>query len=217
MKNIIGIVVSLIFIIFVIVTAKLVEKKGKEASRKYIHILLCNWWFIAMYFFTDAVWAASVPFLFVIINYISYKKGIIKVMERSKETEDGLGTVYYAISLLILAIVTFGIIKNPIIGLAGILVMGYGDGLAAVIGRTVKSKGYKIGKSTTKTVAGSATMFIVTYILVSIFLITTPFWYVKAIIASLIITIVEAISIKGTDNISVPLVTSAIIYLLLYR
>lgn len=215
MKNGIGIMISLIFIVLIILSAKLVEKAGKEASRKYIHIFLCNWWFIAMYFFIDAIWAAVVPFLFVIINYISYKKGIIDVMERNNE-EDGLGTVYYAISLFVLAIVTFGIIKDPKIGLIGILVMGYGDGLAAIIGKKVKSKEYKVGKDTTKTLAGSATMFFVTFILVSIFLIHIPFWYIKALVASTIVTLIEAISIKGTDNITVPLVTSGIIYLLLH-
>ena len=49
--------------------------------------------------------------------------------------------------------------KKTRIGLCAILIMGYGDGLAAVIGRNVKSKPYKIG-NTTKTIAGSFTMFI---------------------------------------------------------
>ena len=47
---------------------------------------------------------------FVVINYLSYKKNIIKVMERDEQ--DGLGTVYYAVALLILAIVSFGILKQ---------------------------------------------------------------------------------------------------------
>lgn len=211
MNNILGIIVSFIFIGIVILSAKLVEKKGKEASRKYIHILLCNWWFIAMYFFKDAIWASLMPLIFIVINYISYQKGIIEVMERESNKEEGLGTVYYALTLFILSIVTFGIGK-PIIGLVGVLVMGYADGLAAVIGKTVKSKEYQIGKQARKTLAGSATMFIVTFIIMAIFLYGLPFWYLKAIIASAIITVIEAISIKGTDNITVPLITSAIMY-----
>ena len=35
LKNIIGIIISYIFVFAVIISAKLVEKKGKEASRKY--------------------------------------------------------------------------------------------------------------------------------------------------------------------------------------
>lgn len=215
MENVIGIIVSIIYIVLIMLSAKLVEKWGKEASRKYIHIMLSNWWFIAMYFFKDAIWASILPLLFVAINYLSYKKDLIKVMERNRKEQDGLGTVYYAMSLLILAIMTFGVLQNPMIGLAGILVMGYGDGFAAVIGKAVKSKEYKIGKHTTKTVVGSATMLIITFGIIGIFLRGIPFWYIKALIASIVITIVEAVSIKGTDNLSVPLITSTIVYFLL--
>lgn len=214
MNNIIGIIVSYVFIGVVIVTAKLFEKLGKEASRKYIHIALCNWWFIAMYFFDNAICACFVPFTFVVLNYISYKKNIISVMER--DNQDGLGTVYYAISLFILAIVSFGILNNPSVGLAGVLVMGYGDGFASIIGKKVKSKEYKV-KDTVKTLAGSAVMFVITFIITSIFLVNTPMWYIKAIVVSIIVTILEAISIKGTDNIVVPITTSALIYFLMNR
>ena len=142
MKNLLGILTSYIFIGIIIMLAKLFEKFGKEASRKFIHISLANWWFIAMYFFDNAIWASLVPLSFVIINYISYKKNLISVMER--ESQDGLGTVYYALSLLIISIFTFGIIKRPEIGLCSILIMGYADGLAAVIGKRLKSYEYKI-------------------------------------------------------------------------
>lgn len=212
MNNILGIVVSYLFIGIVILTAKFFEKWGKEAGRKYIHIVLCNWWFIAIYFFDHAIWASIVPLSFVIINYLSYKKDLIKIMEREKQ--DGLGTVYYAVSLFILTIISFGILNNPYVGLVGILVMGFGDGFAAVIGQTIKSKEYKIG-NTTKTIAGSFTMFVITFIILVIALYGFEFGIIKAIVASFIITIVEAISIKGTDNITVPLVTSLLYTILI--
>ena len=102
---------------FIIASAKVFEKAGKEASRKYIHIMLSNWWIIAMVFFDNMFWAAATPLLFVIVNYLSYKKGIIKVMERDDkdENKESLGTVYYALSLFILALLTFGPLYNPIL------------------------------------------------------------------------------------------------------
>ena len=128
MQNWIGILVSYIFIFLMIIGGKLFEKVGKEASRKFIHIMLGNWWLIAMYFFNNVWFAAFVPLTFVIINYISYKKDIIKVMEREENKKDGLGTVYYACSLLILVIITFGVLNKPILGLVPIFVMAFGDG-----------------------------------------------------------------------------------------
>ncbi|MCI8344440.1 MAG: hypothetical protein HFJ42_00365 [Clostridia bacterium] len=213
MKNLLGILTSYIFIGIIIMLAKLFEKFGKEASRKFIHISLANWWFIAMYFFDNAIWASLVPLSFVIINYISYKKNLISVMER--ESQDGLGTVYYALSLLIISIFTFGIIKRPEIGLCSILIMGYADGLAAVIGKRLKSYEYKIG-NTKKTFAGSITMFIITFMIIAIFsnIVGVKLWLLKSIIIAIILMIVEAISIKGTDNITIPISACALLFLM---
>ncbi len=206
MKNWLGILVSYIAIFIVILLAKLFEKKGKEASRKFIHIALGNWWLIAMYFFDNVWFAMFPPATFVIINYISYKKDVIKVMEREDSKKEGLGTVYYAIALFIMVIITFGIINKPILGLAPILVMAYGDGLAAIIGKKVKSMKYKVF-DTEKSIAGSTTMFVITLLIIGVYLSITnsPFWIIKSIICSLILTLIEAISIKGTDNITIPI------------
>lgn len=219
MRNIFGLIISVIYIGMVIFGGKLFEKSGKEASRKFIHIMLSNWWIIAMIFF-DNVWcAALLPFAFVIINYASYKFNIIKVMERDEgeENKDSLGTVYYAFSLLVLALVTFGPIKNPLIGLCGIAVMGYGDGLAAVIGQSVNSPKFKV-MNNTKSVAGCLTMFLVTFIIITGFCVYTEvsYWLLKSIFIAILLTVVEAVSIKGTDNITVPLLTSGLAFLLLY-
>ena len=149
MMNWLGEIVSFAYIALIIVCAKLFEKKGKEASRKFIHIMLGNWWIIAMFFFDNVWFAAFGPAVFVAINYISYKKDLIKVMER--EEQDGFGTVYYALSLLILAIMSFGIYKNSVLGLIPTLVMAYGDGFAAIVGKQLKSKRYKLRNRTCRT------------------------------------------------------------------
>lgn len=206
MRNIAGIILSYVFIAIIIIAAKFFEKAGKEASRKFIHIMLSNWWFLAMHFFSNTLWASIVPLSFVIINYISYKKNLISVMEREDNKEEGLGTVYYALSLFLLSIFTFGIIKKPEIGLCSILIMGYGDGLAAIVGKSIKSMPYKIGK-TRKTLAGSCTMLFISFFIVAIFLCSmqSELWMLKSILVAISVTILEAVSIKGTDNITVPI------------
>ena len=57
MKNVLGIVISIFFIGIIMLSAKVFEKAGKEASRKYIHIMLSNWWIIAMVFFDNLFFA----------------------------------------------------------------------------------------------------------------------------------------------------------------
>ena len=217
MNNFFGIVVSIIYIGVVIASAKAFEKAGKEASRKFIHIMLSNWWIIAMIFFKDALVASILPALFIVINYLSYKKGIISVMERDEgeENKESMGTVFYAVSLFILTLITFGPLKNPLIGLCGIFVMGYGDGFAAVIGQAVKSREFVI-KGNTKSLAGSLTMFLITLMIVAGYFTYAGATYIaiKSILIAVVMTIVEAVSIKGTDNLSVPLLTSLLVMLM---
>ena len=210
MQNFLGIVVSYLFVGIIIVSAKFFQKVGEEASRKFIHIALIGWWPIAMAFFNNTVCAVIVPISFVIINYLSYKKDLIKAMERNEK--DSLGTVYYAISLVLMVIYTFEIIHKPEIGLCAMAIMCLGDGFASIIGKAVKSFEYKIGK-TKKTLAGSLTMFIITFIIVAIYFIyrADPYWIIKSLLLATISTVVEAVSIKGTDNITVPIIATLLL------
>lgn len=218
MNNVLGIIVSILFIGLIMFSARVFEKAGKEASRKFIHIMLSNWWIIAMVFFDNVFFACLMPALFIGINYASYKMNIIKVMEREEgeENKESLGTVYYAVSLFIMALVTFGPLKNPLIGLCGIAVMGYGDGLAAVIGQSVKSPKYQI-RGNTKSLAGSTAMFVVTLIVMAGFFTYNMSSYVaiKSILIAILMTVIEAVSIKGTDNLTVPLLTSLLAFFMI--
>lgn len=206
MNNFIGILLSAVYITFVILSSKFVNKFGEEASRKYVHILLSNVWIIYL-FFIDSMWAACVlPIAFVFINLLSYKFKLIKSIEREKN--DGLGTVYYAVSMLVVSIISY-CVGNPIVGASGILIMGYGDGLAAIVGKKIKSQKYKIG-DTVKSIAGSLTMFVVGLVISFIILkiLGIKYLFLDVICISVVSTILEAISIKGLDNITVPVIVT---------
>ncbi len=208
MQNWIGIAASLVYIFTVIFLARFMTRFGKEASRKTVHILVCNWWFLAMYFFAQPLWAAIVPAMFVAINYLSYHYQIFQVMERGEGKGD-LGTVYYAISLLILSLLTFGAGKNPLVGAAGILIMGYGDGLAAVIGKAFPWGSYHVFGSS-KSLTGNLTMFVVSFAVLAL-LITwqgSASVFPAALGLALLATLVETMTPLGLDNLTVPLVSA---------
>jgi len=216
MNNILGIVISFVYIGILMVASKYFEKFDKEASRKFIHILLSNWWLIVMAFFDNIVFAIIPPIAFVIINFLSYKGNLIKVMEREDENKDGLGTVYYAASLIPLVILSYGLTQNPLIGLVGFFIMAYGDGFAAIVGKGIESKKFKIFGST-KSVAGSLVMFVMSFIIaLAVFVYSnTTLFFAKAILIAIVATVLEAISAKGTDNITVPVITSLITYFII--
>lgn len=210
MNNFIGIIISYIFVFSVIGLSTILtffNKLSGENSRKFVHIGVSNWWIIAMIFFNNPFYASIPPASFVIINYISYKRSIFKVMEREGEKGD-LGTVYFAISLLVLSFLTFGPGSSPYIGALGILIMGYGDGFAAVFGKKFPKYAYKIWGNT-KTAAGTGAMFVfsflVSFIILSIYSPGSAFILSAAI--AVFSTVVETISPWGLDNLTVPLLT----------
>ena len=218
MINIWGLVASYVLIFIVIGVSTFLQKKnilGEEGARKFIHIGVSNWWILAMFFFTgdQALWFAMIaPVTFIILNYYSYRHNLLKAMERGGK--GNLGTVYFPISLLILVIFTFGIVKNPIIGAVSILIMGYGDGFAAVIGKTYGKHKIAFGKS----IEGSVTMFIASFIvafLVALVIKSINSALILAMGVAALATVVELVTPKGLDNLTVPLSTSLFFYLLL--
>jgi phytol kinase len=210
MNNIIGILVSYIFVFFIIGFATVLtflNRLSGESSRKFVHIGVANWWIIAMLFFDSPLYASIPPASFVVINYISYRKSIFKVMEREGKRRD-LGTVYFAVSLLILSVITFGNNSDPYIGALGILIMGYGDGFAAVFGKRFPKYSFRI-LNNTKTAVGTAAMFIFSFVVaVSILSIYNPHSiFLFSILIAVISTILEVLSPWGLDNLTVPLLT----------
>jgi len=208
--DILGIFVSIAYIFFIIFISSLVSKKHSELSRKVVHIGVCNWWIIVILFFNNMFLTCIVPGLFCIINFISYKKDIFKSMER--DDKKSLGTVYYAISCLVLTLLSFLWFKNRLYAGIGLFTMGYGDGLAALVGSKFKSKKFVIFGNE-KTVLGSITMFIASFIVISILsMCFNQFFIIGVLFISVIATLIEAISPYGLDNITVPILTSILAY-----
>ena len=168
-----------------------------------------------MIFFNNNIYASIVPALFVIINYISYKKQIFKAMERDGSKND-LGTVYFALSLMILALITFKNTKFSYIGALGILVMGYGDGFAAIIGVKYGKHKFKV-LGNNKSLEGSLAMFLFSFVvsLVILYIFNPVNMLLYSLILATVSTVLEAFSPYGLDNLTVPLGTSLLYYLLI--
>ena len=209
---------SILFIFLIIGISSLLTKLNllaNEDSRKFIHVGVANWWIVAMIFFDNNIYASIVPGLFVIINYISYKKQIFKAMERDGSKKD-LGTVYYAISLMLLAFITFKNIEFSYIGALGILIMGYGDGFAAIVGVKYGKHKFKV-LGNNKSLEGTLAMFLFSFIvsLVILYIFNPVNIILYSLVLSVVATILEAFSPYGFDNLTVPLGTSALYYLLI--
>ncbi len=191
-----------------------------EVSRKVIHIGVSNWWLIAMNFMEHAYIAVIGPISFIIINTISYKQHLFPAME-DDVPRDNLGTIYFPISLLVLVLLCFNGYLPLSAGAAGILIMGYGDGLAALIGGHFGRHKIKLGPwNTRKTLLGSSTMLITSFI--TVMLVATlgsgaPGFsgfdgFSGAAGVSIIVatgaSLIELLTPRGFDNITVPILSA---------
>lgn len=215
MTNIQANLLSFAYIALVIEIATIISKKSsKEVSRKFIHILLGNW--VLFYpFYTNLFSLIFVPFVFIIINLLSTKYTLISAMEHEEDV--GYGTVYYALSLLLLSSFSF-ILRNPIPFYVGTLSMAYGDGFAALIGKRFGKK-HPISTSD-KSYPGTITVFSVTVGVTLICLMSfgpSNLNLLAMILISIINgclgSLVEFIGTDGTDNLFLPISTGVFAYL----
>jgi len=206
MLQVTGIALSYVFVFTIILVATVLQKQlhlSANFSRKLIHIGVGNWIFFVFFYFTDWYIVAIPPITFILINYLSYRYSIFKAMELEEKNP---GTIYYAVSLTILTVITF--IDKPfkILPYLGILAMTWGDGMAAVIGEKWPVKLLRPGKS-----LGGTSAFVVFTLaaVVSYLLIHSNFPFDKILIIGGAISItgavIELFSPRNLDNLFVPL------------
>ena len=216
MQNVIGLAVSALYVLGILAVSSVLSHKGasSEATRKLVHIALGGWWFIAMAFFNSPIWAAVLPALFIAVNSIAYWTGALPFMAR--EEGDTPGTVYYAISLTLLALLTFWI-NMPYAGALGVLCMSLGDGFAAIVGKRFGKRSLPFGAGR-KTIAGTLTMFALS--LASCLAVLLFFDPARAVALALVLAaaaaVLELVSPDGLDNLAVPLGVSALYLILAY-
>lgn len=188
----IGVLFSVLLIGVGYLAHELIRKKDLEVARKVLHIWVSNWYFIYLYCF-DNMWPAIAGLAaFALFNLC---------LEVAAYHTHRYGTIYYPLSIIaMLCLQSFNGFPMRAIG-CGVLAMGYGDGLAAIVGSKTHSRNVPFCRS--KTLFGSLTMFVVTTVIVLLF---THCSILTALVIGLIATLAEAYFPFSLDNVAVPLV-----------
>jgi phytol kinase len=216
--NGLGIAASYAFVSAVIAATTLLVRREvltPLAARKVIHISVAHWWLLAMAMIDDP-WVASVgPLSFIFINALALRFRFLPVMDREGE-ERNLGTVYFPFSLLVLVNLCWRQVIPVWVGAIAVLVLGWGDGLAALVGGRSRARGFRIWGGR-KTPAGSAAMLAASFVVVLI--LTLAFnprfpTLLPAVGVSIAVaagaTLVEALTPLGIDNITIPIACVAL-------
>jgi dolichol kinase len=240
--DLIAMIITIVILLALVQINAIFQKKkifSQIVTRKLVHIFagpifVLMWMLFSGQIFSRYI-AMIVPILFV-LQFVAIGTGKLKnenfvaSMSRTGDPKELLhGTLYYSIVMVIMTIFWFYIPMNGV-GYANpfaLLIIGCvsgGDGFADIIGRKFGgSKKIRIGGSE-KTLIGSLGMFlgsvVVSTILVLIFSLENPsinilILILPILIVSIVATIVEMLSPKGTDNITI-FIAVILVILLLY-
>ena len=203
-----GVLLVYIYVAILLIISEKILDKYPEGSRKFLHIMTGNIAFLLPVFVTKEVMAFLAAGPFILFTFLmSPYTPIKKIRGKTSAAGHGMGLVYYSITWTILAYLFF---DNMVVIAIGILSMSYGDGLASVIGIKFGKKKYKV-LGDEKTYVGSFSMFIFTFITMVIALfyynINVTFYVILVLLLiAFIASIVEGLTPKGLDNLTVPFV-----------
>ncbi len=181
-----------------------------ELTRKIVHIgsgnvILLAWWLNIPA--TVIIGASIIAGLVALTSYIVPILPSINSVGRKS-----WGTFFYAVSIGVL-IAYFWYPGQRHYAVIGILIMAWGDGLAAIIGQQWGKHGYEI-LGTKKSWEGSLAMMLASFVVVSATMLVVSgiswnIWMI-ALTVAVAATFLEAFSKLGIDNLTVPLGSAAL-------
>ncbi|MEA5579367.1 SEC59/DGK1/VTE5 family protein [Anabaena sp. UHCC 0451] len=206
------------WVLLVILIAWLVSRftnSEPEIIRKIVHIGTGNVILLAWWLNIPPIVGITASIFGSIITLLSYIFPILPGI--NSVGRQSLGTFFYAVSIGVL-VACFWYLQQPQYAALGILIMAWGDGLAALIGQRFGKHQYKIFGSN-KSWEGSLTMTFISF-LISMFIflaIQGNIWqiWLISIFVAIVATVLEAFSFLGIDNLTVPLGSAALAFFLI--
>jgi phytol kinase len=200
-----------LYLLILVLTAELLNRLSPspaEVTRKLVHIgagqvVLIAWWLAI------PGWVGAIAgLLAAVIAIMSYRLPILPSLE--SVGRHSYGTLFYAISMGGLVGVFFSL-GQPVYAVIGILVMAWGDGLAALVGQRWGKHPYRLFGSN-KSWEGSGAMALVGFAITTTLLAihcgaSMPIVLIGVIVA-LVSTGLETFSHWGIDNLTVPVGSS---------
>lgn len=184
----------------------------KFITRKLVHILVGFEWIILYRFFGGGIHFLLLCLLFLGVLTLSHKKRLLPMIE--SESDNSPGTVYYALAMSIMAMVTLALPDMIIPFGIGVFCTSLGDGFAGLIGQLLTCpKNPKIFGN--KTLCGSLLNFIICLLVIILFNLGSDLgmtWW-QVILTSLFATFLELVTGRGLDNITVTLGAAFLSYM----
>lgn len=181
-----------------------------EGIRKFIHIATSFLIFPVIYGIKEPVLRYVGPLFFTLFNAVAAYSGKGKILGLDDEKRH-IGLIIYPLSVLFLVFLyNYGYIMAQS-AICGVMIMGLGDGMAALVGTKWGKHKYKIRGIGKKSIEGTFAMFVASFLVVY-FISPAGAWV--SLLVALFSSLVENISPSGVDNATVPILSSLLLEVL---
>ncbi|MEM9117795.1 MAG: diacylglycerol/polyprenol kinase family protein [Cyanobacteria bacterium P01_F01_bin.56] len=189
----------------------LTKTVSAEITRKIVHVGAGNVILLAWWLQTPAWMGITASVVFSLVALLSYWLPILPGINSVGRTS--LGTFFYAVSIGVLTALFWD--SQPEFTALGILVMTWGDGMAAIVGQSLGRHPYHVWNMT-KSWEGTSAMLLVSFgvglLVLGIVQGVTPTIAAIALITAGTATFLESFSRWGLDNLTVPLGSALLAY-----
>jgi len=209
---------ELIYTFFIVFAMNFAVDKGlpQDISRKIVHIwaggLVIFWFFYTtgwgkyIFMLTPAIWV----FLLIFTALTKDENDpTVKSMTRTGNPKELLlGVMFFPLMLIILTFIGY----RTFAGVAAVASVGFGDGIAPIVGKYYGKHKYRL-LGRTKSIEGSLFVFLATFIAAILlgFVFFGDFYLLESLLAAIIAAMLEAVSPRDVDNFIVPLGVWAIL------
>lgn len=209
-----ALIISIIFFL-IFVAAEIWHKNGAdiEVTRKFVHFVGAFFAIFFPFIFSSHIAVLILACVFAFTMIITRKTGMLQSVHGvSRKSE---GAVYYPIAVYICFLYA-QILNQPWFYVISILILAVSDALAALVGKNYGANEFVVEIGTRKTVEGSVTFFLATFLITHLILLLATSTgraesVLVALLISIIVTVFEGVSLKGADNLFIPLATMFIL------
>ncbi len=213
------IVIVPIYVSIISLVAELSHRKcwlPPEPNRKIVHIgtgnIILIAWLLQLPTWVGIISAVLASVAALISYQLPILPGVNSVGRKS------LGTFFYAVSIGILTAI-FWPMQRPEYAVIGVLIMAWGDGLAAIVGQQFGKHPYQVWGNQ-KSIEGTVVLVLVSYLITTVTLYAVqgslPDTWLIGIPVSIAAIGLESISQWGVDNLTLPIGTALLAFSLNY-
>ncbi len=192
--------------------ARKVFNFSPELSRKFVHVMVGILVSLAPFFLRSSTPVILLGVIFTILNYVALQKDSLKGMHTTERVS--FGTVYFPIAFTLLVIMFWE--RNIVLFVVAMLILAFSDTAATLVGERVNSRNKFILWHDKKSWPGSISFFIMTLVVVlgayPIYsgLMRNPDLPIHhlatmAVFTAFVATVGEAVSKRGSDNLTLTL------------